>query len=219
MKVKKLIWIAGTVVTAIMVASVIVFRMLSVGHVEPLTLLLLAGAISIMLPMIRANFFPGAKDCDAEFAFHTRRQEAFIQQQVVENLGQAAFQRISTQPSASNENPNDYLLALLASKEVESHADLRFALRVALSRYHEKAGDPQAAIENLTAALELRPQDFVTLFNLARYYDWQGNPAEAQRILRKILAAPAGLSRAMIKLTHRRMEELEAGQRNHADNA
>lgn len=212
MKVKKLIWIACAVLAAIVVACIIVYRMLAVGHVEPLTLLLLAGVISIMLPMIRANFFPSAKDCDAEFAFHTRRRDAFIQQQLVENLGQEAFQRICLQPDASNEDLGDYLVALLASRGVDSNADLRFALLAALSRYHEKAGDHQAAIESLTAAQQLRPQDFITFFNLARNYEWQGNPTEAQRVFRQILETPAGLSRAMIKLTRRHMEELEVVQ-------
>ncbi len=216
MTVKQLLWIAGTALTAIVVACIIVYRLLTVGHVEPLTLLGLAAVISIMLPMIRANFFPSAKDCDAEFAFHTRRLDAFIGQQVVAHLGQRAFQRICAKPAASNEDPGDYLLALLASKDVESNADLRFALLVALSRYHEKAGDAQSAIDSLAGAQELRPQDFVTRFNLARHYEWQGNPAEARRIFRQILDTPAGLSRAMIKLTRRRMAELGARQSQRA---
>ena len=210
MTVKKTIVIAGAVLIAIVIACIIVYRLLTTGHVEPLALLLFAGLISIMLPIIRANFFPSARDCDAEFAFHTRRRDVFIRQQVIDSLGEAAWQQIAAPPRTLNENPEDFFSALLAGGEAESNADLRFALLAALSGYHEKAGDPQAAIASLAAAQKLRPQDFMTLFSLARNYAWKGNPDAARRILHQILASPAGLSRAMIKLTRRHLEELEA---------
>lgn len=211
MTIKKSLLIACAILAAIVTACILVYRLLTGGHVDPLTLLLLAAVIAIILPMVRTNFFPSAKDCEAELDFHIRRQDTFIQQQISDKLGPQAYQRVGAEPEFANENPADYLLSLLAPKERQADADLRFALLVTLSRYYEKTGDPGAAIRSLTEALQSRPQDFVACFRLARNFEWQGNPSQALGVYRRILDTPAGLSHAMIKLTRRRIEELEKG--------
>jgi hypothetical protein len=208
---KKTIWIACAVLAAVTAACIIVYRMLAVGRVEPWALLLLAGGISILLPMLRTHFFPSARDCDAEFDFHLRRQDAYVQQQISDKLGTAVYQKIQSQQDHGPQQLADYILSRLESGEGGADPDLRSALLIALSRQHEKTGNPEAAIKSLRAAHQLRPQDFVTRFNLARNLEWQGNQAQAERIYRAILQNPAGLSRAMIKLTRRQMEKRGEG--------
>lgn len=209
MKINKLMMITGAVMVAILAACILVYRMLTSGQVAPLALLALAAVISILLPMLRANFLPSARDCDAEFAYHTQRRDAFVLQQITDNLGPTVSQRIRAAPDASQQAPEDYLLTLLEGKKAGSNADLRFALLVVLAQQHEKNGDPEAAIKSLAAAQHLRPQDFVTRCQLARNFAWLGNTAESGQIYRRILDNPEGLSRAMIKLTRRRVKELE----------
>ena len=209
MTVKKGLLIAGAVLAFTVTACILVYQMLTRGRIEPLVLLLLAAVISIMLPMARTHFLPSAADCRAELDFHIRRQEAFIHQQVAAKLGPAAVQQIGAAPNAATESPADYLLTLLEKPAEPPDTDLRFSLLICLSGFYEKTGDPEAAVESLTQALRSRPQDFVTRFRLARNLEWQGRPSEALDVYRQILDTPAGLSRAMIKLTRRQMETLD----------
>jgi tetratricopeptide (TPR) repeat protein len=211
MTIKRLLLLTAAALAAILAACILVYRMLTSGRVDPLTLLFLAAVISIALPMVRANFFPSARDCEAEFDFHVKRQEAFIRQQISDKLGPEALNRIFTGGAPSKDNGADYLMTLVAEGEGREDPDLQFALLSALGRYYVETGDPDEAIESLTTALQSRPQDFVTRFNLARNYEWQGSPRQALDIYRRILETPEGLSRAMIKLARRRMADLEAG--------
>ncbi len=209
MTIKKGLWIAGAVLVVTVTTCILVYQMLTSGRVAPLGLLLLAAVISIMLPMARSHFFPSVADCRAELDFHIQRREAFIRQHVADKLGPAAVQRIGVTPDAAGEAPAEYLLHLLEKTAEPADADLRFALLSLLALYFEKRGDPAAAVGRLTEALQSRPQDFVTRFCLARNLEWQGRTSEALAVYRQILDTPAGLSRAMIKLTRHQMEALE----------
>jgi tetratricopeptide (TPR) repeat protein len=211
MTIKRLLLLTAAVLAAILAACILVYRMLTSGRVDPLALLFLAAVISIGLPMVRANLFPSARDCEAEFDYHVKRREAFIRQQISDKLGPEACNRIFTGGAPSKDNGADYLVSLIAEGGGREDPDLQFALLSALGRYHVETGDPGAAIESLTTALQSRPQDFVTRINLARNYEWQGSPRQALEIYRRILDKPDGLSRAMIKLARRRMEDLETG--------
>ncbi len=209
MTVKKGLIIAGTVLIAIVAACILVYHMLTSGRIDPLALLLLAAGISIVLPMVRTHFIPSAADCSAELDFHIRRQDAFVRQQVADKLGPEAVQRLEAVADGAAGNPVNDLLGSLVDAEGEGpDADLRFALLIMLSRNCEKTGDPEAAIEYLSEALQSRPQDFVTRLSLARNLEWQGNPGGALEVYQQILDNTAGLSRAMIKLTRRQVEVL-----------
>ncbi len=211
MTLKKAVFITCAVLLAIVAACILVYHMLTSGRVDPLALLLLAAGISIVLPMVRAHFFASAADCRAELNFHIQRQDAFVRQQVADKLGPEAVQRIGAAAHGAAETPAEYILSLLANEGERWDVDLRFALLIILSRYYEKTGDPEAAIEYLTAALQSRPQDFVTRFCLARNLEWQGKPGEALAVYQLILNDTAALSRAMIKLIRRQMEALRGG--------
>jgi tetratricopeptide (TPR) repeat protein len=207
MRIKKLALIAVAVLAAILAACILVYRMLASGRVDPLALLFLAAVISIGLPMIRANLFPSTRDCETELDFHIQRQDALIRQQIADQLGQETLARLQ----AAMQTPGtEALPALVDRLKNPEDPPLQFALLTTLARYHVQTGDPAAAIGSLTAALKLQPQDFVTRFNLARNYEWQGDREEALAVYRELLTPPAGLSRAMRRLVRRRMDALAA---------
>ncbi len=203
MTIKRVLVFAAIALVAITAACILVYQMLTSGRVEPMGLLLLAAVIAIMLPMVRTHFFPSIADCRAELDFHVQRQGVFARQQVADKLGPEAVRRIETAPEVSE------IMALMAKAAPMQDTDLNFALGVMLSGLHEQAGDPGAAVASLTEALRYRPHDFVARFRLARNLEWRGDPSGAIEIYRGILAAPAGLSRAMFKLTRRQKETLE----------
>ncbi len=200
----RVLLIALAAIGAIVAASILVYRMLTSGRLDPLALLVVAAVISIALPMLRANFFPSAKDCQTEFDFHTRRREMFIRQQITDKLGPAAFQSI-----AADQHTEAYLVNALENEAHRSDEDLRFALQAALAQHYERRGDPHAAIRSLTVARQARPTDFVTRFQLARNYEWLEDQPRALQAYRQILEAPGELSRAMRRLTRQRIKDLE----------
>lgn len=204
MTLNRILLIALTAIVAIVAACILVYRMLTSGRLDPLTLLFIAAVISIALPMLRSNFFPSAKDCQTEFDFHARRREVFIRQQITDKLGPAAFNPIDT-----DQRTEAYLLTALDNAQHRSDEDLRFALLAALAQHYERRGDPDAAIRSLTEARQSRPTDFVTRFQLARNYEWLNDQGGALQAYRQILVAPGELSRAMRRLTRQRIKDLE----------
>ena len=204
MTLNRILLIALTAIGAFVALSILVYRMLTSGHLDPLSLLFVAAVISIALPMLRSNFFPSAKDCQSEFDFHARRREVFIRQQITDKLGPAAYHPIDT-----DQGTEAYLLTMLENAQHRSDEDLRFALLAALAQHYERCGDPDAAIRSLTEAGRSRPTDFVTRFQLARHYEWQGDQRSALQAYRQLLEAPGDLSRAMRRLTRQRIKDLE----------
>ena len=203
MTIKRVLLFAAIALAAITAACILVYQMLTSGRVEPMGLLLLAAVVAIMLPMARAHYFPSLADCRAELDFHVQRQAVFARQLVEDKLGPEVVQRIETAPGAGQ------ITALMTKVAPTKDAELNFALGIILSRLHEQAGDPGAAVASLIEALRYRPNDFVARFRLARNLEWREDPSGALEIYRGILAAPAGLSRAMLKLTRRQKETLE----------
>ncbi len=203
MTIRKGLVLAGIALAAITAACILVYQMLTSGRVGPLGLLLLAAVIAIMLPMVRALYFPSLADCRSELEFHLQRQAVFARQQAIDTLGPEIVRQIETVLEP------DEITALMEREAYRKDADLDFALQIILSGLHEQAGDPEAAAASLADALRGRPQDFITRFRLARNLEWQGDRSAAIEIYRDILAAPAGSSRAMLKLTRRQMQALE----------
>ena len=203
MTLKKGLVLAAIALLAFTAACIVVYLMLASGRVEPMGLLLLAAVIAILLPMARSHYFPSLADCRSEFEFHVQRQAVFARQQVADRLSPEIVAQVEA-ASAPGE-----IMALKERLAQRKDADLDFALQIILSRLHEQAGDPGAAAASLTDALRCRPLDFVARFRLARNLEWQGDRSGALETYRAILAAPAGLSRAMRKLTRRHVQTLE----------
>ncbi len=205
MMLNRILLITAALLAAFVAACILVYRMLDSGRLDPLALLFIAALVSVALPMLRANFFPSSKDCQSEFDFHTRRRDAYIHQQISDKLGPAALQPMDATQAAA-----DYWLSVLEKEVHRSDADLRFALLSALARYYERHGDPQAAIRCQTQARQIRPQDFLTRFQLARNYEWREDPMAALQAYQQILDAPVALSRAMRRMTRQRIKDLQS---------
>ncbi len=200
----RILLITAALLAAFVAACILVYRMLDSGRLNPLALLFIAALISIALPMLRANFFPSAKDCQNEFDFHNRRRDAFIRQQITHKLGPDGLP-----PMNADQGTADYLSSVLEKEAHRSDENLRFALLSALAQHYEHHGDPHAAIRSRNLARQIRPRDFITRFQLARNYEWLEDRGAALEAYRKILDAPVELSRAMRRLTRQRIKELE----------
>ena len=204
MTLNRILLIALAATGAIIAACILVYQVLTTGRLDPLALLFMAAVISMALPMLRANFFPSVKDCQAEFDFHVRRRDVFVRQQITDKLGLAALD-----PIHADQRAEAGLLNALENIQHRADEDLRFALLSGLAQHYERRGDPDAAIRCLTEAHQSRPGDFITRFQLARNYEWREDRTQALQTYRQILEAPEELSRAMRRLTRQRIEDLE----------
>lgn len=197
---KKWALIGAAVFAALVLTSYLVYASLGSGRLNPVTLLALAAAISIAIPMIRSNFFPSARDCAAEFTFHEQRLEEEILRSIGDVLGPEALQGLSTAPDGAPSSSAGELEELLAQEKVRHDAELHFALLVALAGRHATSGDPEAAIPLLQTALDIKPRQFVTRMHLAGHLEWVGGRDDACRHYRWLRNHPEGLSKAMKKL-------------------
>jgi len=198
-RLKKLVIIVLAIFGALVGASYLVYSLLQSGRIPPMALLALAAVISIAIPMIRSNFFPSDRDCATEYAFHEQRLEKEMLQYISDSLGPDTLSRLFSQPGQYRASAGDYLEQLLTQKNVRQNPDIHFALLLSLARFHEKNGTPRSSIALLTAALEIRPQQFVTRMHLAGNYEWIGETEEARRHYRILLEHPETLSAAMKK--------------------
>ena len=199
-RLKKLIVMALAILAALVGASYLVYSLLASGRMHPVGLLALAAVISIAIPMIRSNFFPSARDCATEYAFHEQRLEKEIIQQISGTFGPDALNRLFSQPDHYRASAGEYVEQLLAKENVRQNPDLHFALLLSLARFHEKSGDPQSSIPLIETALAIKPQHFVARMHLAGNYEWIGSPEDARRHYRILLEYPETLSGAMKKL-------------------
>ena len=197
---KWVLGIAAVLFAALVGASYLVCDLLQSGRMHPLILLILAAVISIAIPMIRTNFFPSNKDCEAEYTFHEQRLEKEITDHISASLGQDAYGRVFSPAGPFRDSADDAIKKMLAKNDFNKNPDLHFTLLVTLARYYEKSGDPQAGIQALETALEIKPQHFIARMHLAGNYEWIGAGEEAGREYRKLLEHPEVLSRAMKKL-------------------
>ena len=197
---KKHILIVVLLVAAIIAASYYVYGLLDTGKLSPIALLVVAAAISIGLPMLRSNFFPSRRDCETEYAFHEQRLEKEITQVISEGIGQEALNQIFAAPGQYRDAAEEAIGRMLVRDDTVRHPEVHFALLIALSRYHEKSGDPASGIPVLRKALEIKPQHFVARMHLAGNYEWLGEAAEARRQYETLLENPHNLSAAMKKI-------------------
>ena len=205
-RLKKLALIAIVIFAALVGASYLVYSLLSSGRMHPLGLLVLAAVISIAIPMIRSNFFPSARDCATEYAFHEQRLEKDIVQQISDTLGSDTLNRLFSQPDQYRASAGEHIEALLGQDNVRQNPDLHFALLLSLARFYEKNGDPRSSIPLINAALAIKPQQVVARMHLAGNYEWIGAAEDAHRQYRTLLEHPETLSRAMKKLVTARIK-------------
>jgi len=209
---KKLIIILLTVLVALIGASYLVYTQLDSGRVPPLALLALAAVISLAIPMVRSNFFPSARDCEAEYAFHEQRLEREISDCINEALGPETLQGLFSGSTDQRASTSAYVNQLLAQEKCRRNPDLHFALLFSMARFHEKAGDPNAAIDYLKRALDIRPEHFIARMHLAGDLEWTGETATANRHYHKLLENKRNLSKAMVKLATAKMNAIAGGQ-------
>jgi tetratricopeptide (TPR) repeat protein len=208
-RLKKLAIIAMVIVAALVGASYLVYGLLQSGRVHPLALLVLAAVISIAIPMIRNNFFPSDRDCATEYAFHEKRLEKEIIQQISDTLGPDTLNHLFSQPDQYRTSAGKHVEQLLAQDNVRQNPDLHFTLLLSLARFHEKNGDPQSSIPLIKAALAIKPQQFVARMHLAGNYEWIGAAEEARRQYRTLLEHPETLSGAMKKMVAARINRIQ----------
>jgi len=207
---KKPIVIVVVLVAVVIAASYSIFGLLDAGKLNPVALLILAAVISIGLPMLRSNFFPSRRDCETEYAFHEQRLEKEITQSITDGIGPNALNRIFSAPGHYRDAANERINHMLESEEALHNPELRFALLMALARYEEKIGDPEAGIPVLRSALKIKPQHFVARMHLAGNYEWIGASDEALRQYQELLDEPQNLTVGMKKLVVLRRNALQA---------
>jgi len=181
-------------------ASYLVYSQLDSGRIAPLGLLALAAVISLAIPMIRSNFFPSVRDCEAEYAFHEKRLERAIVDRIEETLGSGARQGLFSTPDQYQPSASDLIQQWLAQEAITANPEVHFALLVSLARLYEKQGDPQASLTAWQEALTIQPQHFIARMHLAGNYEWIGDREGARRHYQHILDHPETLSRAMIRM-------------------
>lgn len=196
-------------VAGIGLVAVLIYRFLSAGSAHPVALLLLAALISLALPMIRANLFPSAKDCAAEYDFHEQRLAEQNRRIIADALGQDTCDQIQTPPGNGCDSAEAQIRQLLEQDPVRRNAALRFALLVTLARHCEKGGDARKSIQYLTAALEGHPHHFIANFRLAMNHEWIESRVQALHHYRQALLDPGGISRGMRKLTVSQIHRLQ----------
>lgn len=206
-RLKKLALIALVIVVAIAGASYLVYDLLNSGRIHPLALLLLAAAISIVIPMIRSNFFPSARDCASEFAFHEQRLAQEMMQHISDALGPETLNRIFSQPGQYRASAGDVIEELLARDDVRKNPDLHCALLLSLARIHQENGDYGSSIPLIETALAIKPQQFVARMHLAGIYEGTGAADEACRHYGILREHPETLSGAMKKLVATRIKQ------------
>jgi tetratricopeptide (TPR) repeat protein len=205
-----LIAAAATVVAALAV----IFWLLESEMMNPVVLLILAALISLALPVLRANWFPSARDCAAEYDFHEQRLAAQIRDRITATLGPDVYQRVGTEAVNSPEAIAD-CRRLLSEIEGDDRAELRFALLLLLAEHCERSGDLTAAGRALADARDIHPGHFLTCFRRAAILEHQGEAEAASRCFREALDDPGGLSQAMIKLTTARLKAVTDGTSGH----
>jgi tetratricopeptide (TPR) repeat protein len=203
---KKWILLAIAVFAALVGASYLVYTALGSGRWHPMALLALAAALSIALPMVRANLFPSEKDCAAEYAFHEQRLEKDILQQISDGLGPETVNRLFAAPEQYAPTAADDLRELLSAPQVRNDPSLNFVLLLALARLYEKSGDPQAAVPLLQSAVAIQPRHFLARMHLAGNFEWMGDRVEACRHYRWLEDHARDLSKAMQKLVSAKLE-------------
>lgn len=197
---KQIALVTAAILAALAGIAYMVLGSLASGRINPLALLVLAAAVSIAIPMIRTNFFPSERDYAAEYAFHEQRLEKEIVQTIGDALGPETLNRLFGAPGQYHSGAADELRALLNRDQVRRNPDLHFAVLVALARWHEKKGDPEAAIAPWLTALEIRPRGFIARMHLAGNLEWIGDVEDARRHYGTILERPQELSVAMKKM-------------------
>jgi len=206
---KKRLLAAAIAVAGIGLGCILVYRFLDTGSVHPVVLLLLAAVISVALPMLRSNLFPGARDCAAEYDFHEKRLEEQNRLIITGALGQDSFNQISMPAGGLMESHENYFRQLLDKEPVGQDTGLRFALLYTIARNYEKNGDARASIQYLTEALESYPYHFIANFRLALNHEWVGAAEKAVGHYRQALLDPDGISRGMRKWTVAQIKRLQ----------
>jgi len=197
---KKWVIVGLVLLAALVGASYWVYSLLGAGKLHPLALLAVAAVISIGIPMIRSNFFPSRRDCEAELAFHEQRLESEIVQIIDEALGREAVNSIFTAPGQYHEAANRVIHQMLAGETVRQTPELHFALQVALGRFYEKSGQPESALPAFQSALDIKPRHFIARLHLAGNYEWIDAAEDARQQYEFLLEDPRDLSAAMKKL-------------------
>jgi len=201
---------AIVVLAALIAASYFVFRLLDSGRLNPIALLIPAAVLFIAIPMVRANFFPTRRDLETEYAFHERRLEKAIEDQVIGTLGREAWLEIFKAPGHYREAAAENLQKLLAREATQNDPHLHSALLLVLARFFEKTGNPEAALPSLTAALEIAPRHFIARMHLAGTYEWIGADEKALEHYQKLLDHPQELSVAMRKLVAAKIKHIRS---------
>jgi len=197
------------VVCGLFAALAVSFWLLGTEGIHPLWLIGIAALISILLPMLRANFFPSTKDCASEYAFHEKRLEEQTRRQISEKLGADEIGRIYSRNGTLNDSTIDRCLELILEDPARNDPELRFALLIDTARIFETRGEPDKSVQQLKKAIAIEPHHFIANFRIAMNYEWMGENASALRHYRQALGDPGGLSRAMEKLTKAQMERLQ----------
>ena len=205
---KRILAVLGTV-TGIGLAAILIYQFLAAGSANPAVLLLLAALISLALPAVRANLFPSAKDCAAEYDFHEQRLAEHNRRIIADALGQDICDQIQTPPGNGCDSAEAQIRQLLEQDPVRRDAALRFALLVTLARHCEKDGDARKSIQYLTEALESRPHHFIANFRLAMNHEWNNSREQALQHYRLALLDPGGISRGMRRLTDSQINRLQ----------
>jgi Flp pilus assembly protein TadD len=212
--VKALLPVLVAAAAAVVTALALIFWLLESGTMSPVMLLVLAALISLALPMLRANWFPSARDCAAEYDFHEQRLAAQIRDRIATALGQDSYLRLGTEADDSHQAAAG-CRRLLSENEGDDRAELRFALLLLLAEHCERSGDLKAADSALARALDIHPNHFLTCFRRAAILEHQGEAEAARRCYQAALDDPGGLSRAMIKLTRVRLKAVTDGPSGH----
>ena len=208
---RKRILTAGVLLAAVVLAAILIFHLPAAASSHPLLLLLLAAVISLALPMLRANLFPSARDCDAEYDFHEQRLEEQNRREISGALGEETFNRIGEPSGGPDESAEVHFRQLLEKEPVGRDPALRFALLLTIARYWEKAGDARKSTQYLTEALTINPNHFIANFRLAIINEWMGAVDNAVRYYEQALLDPGGISRGMRKLAMTQISRLQSG--------
>lgn len=205
------LWIVLGGAAALLAICLLVLYGLDRNGVSPLWLLALAGLISLAVPMLRANFFPSAKDCAAEYAFHESRLAEAHRQRIAAAFSSEAFGRLLDGPDRFADAADDDLYAMLSDARAADDDELRFALLMTRARVYETHGDPETSMEFISQALNLNPRHFIANFRMAMLSEWNDAPEKALAHYRQALTDTRDLSRAMVKLVASQVDRIEAG--------
>ena len=197
-------------VVGVLAAAFLIYRLLGTGGASPLALLLLAALVSISFPILRANLFPGARECAVEYDFHEKRLEELNRRRITEAWGPDALEQVYTPAGEFADSADRCLLAMLEAPETGKDAELRLALLLTLSRVYEKKGDMRAGIAQLARALNSHPHHFMANFRLALLYEHTGKAGHALVHYRRALLDPRKISRGMQRFTTAQIKRLQA---------